>query len=575
MIDRVFSTLRCTLARVGLAGSAVLLAVFYVIAVSPGPSDAGTSDPRAGAACTHAAPFPYGSAVVGIAATPDDGGYWIVTNDGYVAACGDAPYLGEQTALNAPIVGIAATPDGGGYYLVASDGGVFTFGDARFQGSTGSLHLNKPVVGMTVDPATGGYWLVATDGGIFAYSAPFLGSTGSITLNKPVVGMATTRNGSGYWLVASDGGIFAYGVPFWGSTGSIHLNKPVVGMASDAATTGYWLVASDGGIFAFNAPFYGSTGSIVLNAPIVGMEATATGSGYRFIAADGGVFTYGTSGFYGTPVFSPPPPPTSTPTPTPAPTPAPTPTPSQNCTEPVYTSSNAEATWNASNGYLVNNNAWSGSAGPQTISVCNYDSWYVMSDQPNDGGAIETYPDTEDDLVSAPYSCTMPNCGPKISSMSAATSTFGISVPSGTNIGYDAAYDTWVDGLNTGNCEEVMVWNQYENDLNGYTFTDTDQSIGGTTWNVLWEGSPGGGECGYVAFVMTSQESSGTVNLLAIYNWVIDNHPGWFDCSSTVACEAGGSNPAELSTIEYGVEIAYTDGSQEFAVTNFSATTSG
>ena len=37
------------------------------------------------------------------------------------------------------------------------------------------------------------------------------------------------------------------------------------------------------------------------------MEATATGSGYRFIAADGGVFTYGTSGFYGTPVFASPP----------------------------------------------------------------------------------------------------------------------------------------------------------------------------------------------------------------------------------------------------------------------------
>ncbi len=128
-----------------------------------------------------------------------------------------------------------------------------------------------------------------------------------MTLNKPVVGMAAASNGSGYWLVASDGGIFAYGVPFWGSTGSMHLNKPVVGMASDAGSTGYWLTASDGGIFAYNAPFDGSAGSMALNAPIVGMEAAASGSGYRFVAADGGVFNYGTSGFYGTPVFSPPP----------------------------------------------------------------------------------------------------------------------------------------------------------------------------------------------------------------------------------------------------------------------------
>ena len=293
--------------------SVLVLAVSYLFAASPGPGQAATSNPHAGTACAQTADFPYRSAVVGMAATSDDGGYWIVTNDGDVAACGDAPYLGQQTTLNAPIVGIAATPDGGGYYLVASDGGVFSFGDARFQGSTGSTRLNQPVVGMTVDPATGGYWLVASDGGIFAYNAPFLGSTGSMTLNKPVVGMSAATNGSGYWLVASDGGIFAYGVPFWGSTGSIHLNKPVVGMASDADSTGYWLVASDGGVFAYNAPFYGSTGSIVLNGPIVGIEATASGSGYRFVAADGGVFNYGTSGFYGTPVFAPPPTPVATP----------------------------------------------------------------------------------------------------------------------------------------------------------------------------------------------------------------------------------------------------------------------
>ena len=39
--------------------------------------------------------------------------------------------------LNQPIVGMAATVDGGGYWLVASDGGMFSFGDAAFDGSTG------------------------------------------------------------------------------------------------------------------------------------------------------------------------------------------------------------------------------------------------------------------------------------------------------------------------------------------------------------------------------------------------------------------------------------------------------
>jgi hypothetical protein len=50
--------------------------------------------------------------------------------------------------LNKPIVGMAATPDGKGYWLVASDGGIFSFGNATFYGSMGGTHLNKPIVGM-------------------------------------------------------------------------------------------------------------------------------------------------------------------------------------------------------------------------------------------------------------------------------------------------------------------------------------------------------------------------------------------------------------------------------------------
>jgi len=75
------------------------------------------------------------------------------------------------------VVGMAATPDGGGYWLVASDGGIFAFGSAGFFGSTGSLHLVLPVVGMTVALRGSGYWMVAADGGIFAFgSAGFFGS---------------------------------------------------------------------------------------------------------------------------------------------------------------------------------------------------------------------------------------------------------------------------------------------------------------------------------------------------------------------------------------------------------------
>jgi hypothetical protein len=247
-------------------------------------------------------PLPASSPVTGMAATPDDGGYWAVDALGDVEAFGDAVNYGAAggSVLNGTAVGITATPDGNGYWLVASNGGVFTFGDAGFFGSMGNVRLNQPIVGMAATTDGKGYWLVSADGGIFTFGdAAFAGSTGAIRLNQPIVGMATDPTTGGYWMVAADGGVFSFNAPFMGSMGGTKLNKPVVGMAVDPATTGYWLVASDGGIFSFGAPFHGSTGSIALNKPIVGMEAAPSGNGYRFAASDGGIFDFGSSLFYG------------------------------------------------------------------------------------------------------------------------------------------------------------------------------------------------------------------------------------------------------------------------------------
>jgi hypothetical protein len=248
----------------------------------------------------------FGTIAYNIVPTTPGAGYYIFGQAGELAGFGNDNYLvyldgAANYNLNAPIVGMAATPDGGGYWMVGSDGGVFASGDAPFYGSTGNIHLNKPIVGMAATPSGKGYWFVASDGGIFSYGdAQFYGSTGAMRLNQPIVGMAVTPSGRGYWLVASDGGIFSYGdARFYGSMGGKPLNLPVVGIAADPATGGYWEVASDGGIFSFNAPFFGSTGAIHLNRPIVGMVPTADGGGYWFVASDGGVFNYGNAAFHG------------------------------------------------------------------------------------------------------------------------------------------------------------------------------------------------------------------------------------------------------------------------------------
>jgi N-acetylmuramoyl-L-alanine amidase len=203
---------------------------------------------------------------------------------------------------NAPIVGMAATPDGGGYWVVGRDGGIYAYGDAGFHGSAGALSLNAPIVGMAVAPGGGGYWLVASDGGVFNYgTAGFFGSRGGQPLNAPIVGLAATHDGGGYWLVAADGGVFAYGdAAFHGSAGALSLNAPIVGMAAAPGGGGYWLVGRDGGIFNYGgAGFFGSTGSLRLNSPVVAMAAAPDGDGYWLAASDGGVFTYGTATYLG------------------------------------------------------------------------------------------------------------------------------------------------------------------------------------------------------------------------------------------------------------------------------------
>jgi hypothetical protein len=235
--------------------------------------------------------------VVGMAASADGKGYWLIGGNGAVLPYGDAQYYGSMSShpINQPIVGLAPTADGNGYWLVAADGGVFSFGDARFYGSTGAIHLNRPIVGMAGDPHGRGYRLVASDGGIFAFGgAAFLGSMGAHPLNQPIVGLAVDPATGGYWLVASDGGIFAFGARFVGSTGGLRLNRPIVAMEGAPDGHGYRLVASDGGVFSFAMLFEGSAGGTPLGQPVVG-TAIRGEAGYWLVTAAGDVFAFGTA----------------------------------------------------------------------------------------------------------------------------------------------------------------------------------------------------------------------------------------------------------------------------------------
>ena len=241
-----------------------------------------------------------------ISATPGGTGYLITDAYGAVSACGSARDYGGLSSihLNQPVLGVAGTPDGGGYWLVAYDGGVFTFGDAQAASLTGaapgtvslaSIQLAAPIWAMAPTPSGHGYWLVGTDGGVFTFGdAGFYGSAKPFKPAQPVVGMAVTRSGHGYWLATAAGSVYAFG-----DAANPHLGSgagaPTVAIASDPAVPGgYWLVDAAGTVTGFGgAPALGSVPAPFLGAAVRGIAATPDGHGYWLVDANGTVYQFG------------------------------------------------------------------------------------------------------------------------------------------------------------------------------------------------------------------------------------------------------------------------------------------
>jgi hypothetical protein len=158
--------------------------------------------------------------------------------------------------LDQPVVGIAAVPGGGGYWLAAADGGVFSFGDAVYQGSTGGKPLAEPVTGMAAVPGGGGYWLVAADGGVFSFgTAGFHGSAADENIGTWVTGMAATPDGQGYWLAAATAAVLPFGTAVsYGPSPNEPPFPPTAAIAATPNGRGYWLLQPDSISTSFSSP---------------------------------------------------------------------------------------------------------------------------------------------------------------------------------------------------------------------------------------------------------------------------------------------------------------------------------
>jgi hypothetical protein len=198
-----------------------------------------------------------------------------VASDGGIFSYGDANFYGStgSMVLNKPVVGMASTPDGGGYWLVASDGGIFSYGDANFYGSTGSMVLNKPIIGMITDTQHGaGYFLVASDGGIFSFgNAPFFGSLGGVPIKHPIVAAAVTPTDNGYWFTDSTGLVSNFGsADYFGSAPS-PLFRPIVGMAEAPGSTGFFGGSFPSGSYGFDISNFQCSGGFPTGAHAIGI----------------------------------------------------------------------------------------------------------------------------------------------------------------------------------------------------------------------------------------------------------------------------------------------------------------
>jgi glycosyl hydrolase family 12 len=202
---------------------------------------------------------------------------------------------------------------------------------------------------------------------------------------------------------------------------------------------------------------------------------------------------------------------------------------SSTCARPRYTTS--DPTWWDLSPYFVANDMWNvtGYSVSETLYACSYSNWYVVATMDNSkgDGAVKTYPNSHRDFDS----------NPEISSFSSITSTFAETSPD-RGI-YEDAYDIWLNGVATPGSTEVMIWNDNHGQVPAGSLQAT-VTIDGRSYAV-WKTTGN-----YIAFVASTNFTSGTANLLDFFQWLMMK--GWIPGNTT------------LGQVDYGAELVSTNG---------------
>ena len=210
---------------------------------------------------------------------------------------------------------------------------------------------------------------------------------------------------------------------------------------------------------------------------------------------------------------------------------------------------------NGNNTY-VRNNMWAAKSGTtQTLNATDPGNWNVVANaQPPGSTAVQTYPDTKEVYTTS-------NSPDPLSGYSSIYSSFTENMNATSQTSAQAAYDIWL-GQNTATnyADEVMIWNDQANrGTCGGGTPQASASFGGSggvpmqTWNLCKWGSSE-----LIWYLAGSNEQSGTVDVLAMLNWLVSH--GYLPQGTG------------LNEIDYGFEICSTNGAETFQVSSYSIT---
>ncbi|NUQ90983.1 MAG: hypothetical protein HOQ43_21280 [Glycomyces artemisiae] len=203
----------------------------------------------------------------------------------------------------------------------------------------------------------------------------------------------------------------------------------------------------------------------------------------------------------------------------------------------TWSSSDRWGTWQ-NGAYTLYNNVWGSGYGPQSIWANSYSNWGVWANHPNTGG-IKSYPNVSYTL------------GRTVSSMGNVSSNFNVTVPTGSGLAYNTTYDVW----GNGHAHEIMIWTQWYGPVGPIGGQQTTVNLGGRNWR-YHQGSNGSNPV--YSFLAESQFTSGSVNITAICQWLVNT---------------GRMPNVRIDQIQLGWEITSSSGGKDFRVNSYSLST--